>query len=75
MMRRLAVIPLAALATLAVVQGWGCAHLRNAAVGSLIEDVATATSRHDDLELVSQAVPTYLLLLEGLYVVGQHPGV
>lgn len=65
MMRRIAVI---ALAALAVVQGWGCAHLRKVAVGSLIEDVATAASRHDDLELVSQAVPTYLLLLEGLIV-------
>jgi len=61
--RRLAVA-LVALALL--VHGWGCAHLRNAAAGSLIEDVATATSRHDDVALVSQAIPTYLLLLEGL---------
>ena len=45
----------------------GCAaHLRKAAIGSFIDDVATATAKHDDVTLVAQAAPTYLLLLEGL---------
>lgn len=60
--RRLEVV---ALLSLILAQG-GCAHLRNAAASSLMEDVATATSRHDDVDLVFQALPTYLLLLEGL---------
>jgi len=40
--------------------------LRAAAIGSFVADVAAAAAQHDDLELVAQAVPTYLLLLEGL---------
>ena len=43
-----------------------CTTLRLAAVGPLIEDVAAATARQDDIGLVTDAVPTYLLLLEGL---------
>ena len=47
----------------------GCAaRLQSALVGSLIEDVSTATARHDDLDLVASGVPTFLLLLEGLLV-------
>ena len=47
----------------------GCAaRLQSALVESLIEDVSAATARHDDLELVTSGVPTFLLLLEGLLV-------
>lgn len=50
----------------------GCAsQFRLAMAGPLLQDVALATARHDDLELVSQAVPAYLLLLEGL--LQRHP--
>ncbi len=49
---------------------WGiassCGYLRSAAIGNLTEDVASASARHDDIELVAQAVPTFLVLLEGL---------
>ena len=45
----------------------GCAaKLQSVLIGSLMEDVATATARHDDPELVATGVPTFLLLLEGL---------
>ncbi|MFC1525354.1 TRAP transporter TatT component family protein [Candidatus Latescibacterota bacterium] len=44
----------------------GCSHLRLAVAGSLIEDVAVASSKHDDVDLVVGAAPTYILLLEGL---------
>ncbi len=45
----------------------GCAaKIRSAAAGSLVEDIAAVTARHDDVDLVAQAAPTYLLLLEGL---------
>ncbi len=40
--------------------------LRNAAMGSLMEDLASATNKHQDTELVTQAAPTYLLLMDGL---------
>ncbi len=40
--------------------------LRNAAMGSLMEDLATATNKHQDAELVTQATPAYLLLMDGL---------
>ena len=36
------------------------------AAGSLVQDVAQATAKHDDMALVGQAAPTFLLLLEGL---------
>lgn len=44
----------------------GCGMLRNAAIGSLMEDLATATNKHENAELVAQAAPTYLLLMDGL---------
>jgi tetratricopeptide (TPR) repeat protein len=45
----------------------GCAaKLKLAVAGSLIQDVAEAAARHDDIVLATQAVPSYLLLLEGL---------
>jgi len=40
--------------------------LRNAAIRSLMEDLATATNKHEDAELVAQAAPIYLLLMDGL---------
>ena len=43
-----------------------CGYIRSAAIGSLREDVAAASARHDDVDLVAQAVPTFLVLLEGL---------
>lgn len=46
----------------------GCAHIRSSAASSVMADVSIATVRHDDVELVRQAIPTYLLLLEGLMV-------
>ncbi|MBI2505163.1 MAG: hypothetical protein HYW07_18250 [Candidatus Latescibacteria bacterium] len=46
---------------------WSCAgRLKTAAAGLLMEDMVAAIDQHDDLELVTQAAPTYLLLLEGL---------
>jgi len=45
----------------------GCAaRIRSAVAGSLVEDVATATSRQDDVALVADAIPTVILLVEGL---------
>ena len=55
-------------ALLALVSGAACSTVRLAVVGPLIQDVATATARHDDVALVTQAAPTYLLMLEGLLV-------
>ena len=50
----------------------GCASkLKLAVAGSFVQDVALATARHDDIDLATQAAPTYLLLLEGL--LGDHP--
>lgn len=43
-----------------------CSTLRLAVAFPLIEDVAAATARYDDVDLVTHAAPTYLLLLEGL---------
>ena len=46
---------------------FGCAAvLKKTAAESFIDDVANATAKHDDIVLVAQATPTYLLLLEGL---------
>ena len=43
--------------------GVGCAAiLKKAAAGSFIDDVANATAKHDDIVLVAQATPTYLIL-------------
>ena len=45
----------------------GCAgKLKTMAVGSFVKDVAAATAKHDDIDLVAQAGPTFLLLIEGL---------
>ena len=45
----------------------GCAgKIKTAIASTFILDVATATAKHDDLALVAQGAPTYLLLLEGL---------
>ncbi len=52
--------------------GTGCAgRLTSSLAGALIDDVAMATAKHDDIILVSQGIPTYLLLLEGL--LESHP--
>lgn len=40
--------------------------MRNAAISSLMEDLESATNKHPDAELVTQAAPTYLLLMDGL---------
>jgi len=45
----------------------GCAsQLKTGIASSFIKDVAQASAKHDDITLVAQAAPTYLLLLEGL---------
>ncbi|NKB67255.1 MAG: hypothetical protein GKR89_09350 [Candidatus Latescibacteria bacterium] len=46
---------------------WGCAGKLTAwAAGNLVQDVAQATAKHDDMVLVGRAAPTFLLLMEGL---------
>ena len=42
------------------------AKLRSSVAGSLVEDVAKASARQGDIILVTEAVPTFILLLEGL---------
>lgn len=37
-----------------------------ASVGSLIEDVAKASSRQSDLRLIREGMPAYLLLMDGM---------
>lgn len=44
----------------------GCGTARSHVVHGLMEDVSQAAMLHDDVELVSQSLPTYLLLLDGL---------
>ena len=44
----------------------GCGALRKAATSSLMEDVATATNKHEDPVLIAQATPAYLLMLDGM---------
>ena len=45
----------------------GCAsQLKSSLASSLMDDMAAATAKHDDIALVSQSAPTFLLLLEGL---------
>ena len=53
------------LASMGLMSG-GCAHLRTSLAGSFIADVAAATAKHDDVELVSSAIPIFLLLIDGL---------
>ena len=43
-----------------------CGYLRSAVTGPMIENVAAAAAKHDDVDLVTSAAPTYILLLEGL---------
>lgn len=50
----------------AIVWTNGCSYLRTAATGGLIRDVYSASLEQEDPVLVSQALPTYLLLMEGL---------
>lgn len=46
---------------------WHCAgRLKAAAAGSLMADMVTAMEAQEDLDLVTQAAPGYLLMLEGL---------
>ncbi len=54
------------LMVLAALASTGCGYARSSLAGSLMADVAAATAKHDDVTLVSQAVPTFLLLLEGM---------
>ena len=58
------------LAVLAGLAGAGCGTVRSAATRGLIADVSAATLEHDDVDLVTQAMPTYLLLLDGLIAAG-----
>lgn len=44
----------------------GCGTIRSAATRGLIEDVTAATLAHDDVDLVTEALPTYLLMMDGL---------
>jgi len=51
----------------------GCAsRIKLALVGSSIQDVSTAAARTDDVDLVLDATPAYLLMLEGLLVSNPH---
>ncbi|MCC7265259.1 MAG: hypothetical protein IT369_22360 [Candidatus Latescibacteria bacterium] len=46
---------------------WQCAaRLKAAAAGALMGDMVAAIDQQDDIDLVAQAAPGYLLLLEGL---------
>ncbi len=69
--RRLIAIQLFAFGLLSVQSMSGCARARLALTGSLIQDVAAAASKNDDVDLVSEAAPTWLLLVEGL--LERHP--
>ena len=51
---------------MAALASTGCGYARSRLAESLMADVAAATAKHDDVTLVSQAVPTFLLLLEGM---------
>jgi hypothetical protein len=44
----------------------GCGLLQKAAMGSLMEDMAIAANKQEDAELVAQAMPTFLLIVDGL---------
>lgn len=43
-----------------------CGYVRMTMTRPLLEGVAAASARHDDVDLVASAAPTYILLLEGL---------
>ncbi len=53
------------LLCLALSSGCG-AKLRSMVAGSLVEDVVRASARQSDVVIVTDAVPTFILLLEGL---------
>lgn len=54
---------------------WHCAgRLKAAAAGSLMADMVAATDQQDDVDLVMQAIPSYLLMLEGLHHGSPHNG-
>jgi hypothetical protein len=56
-----------------VLGGVGCANrLTSSLAGPLIDDVALATAKQDDITLVIQGIPTFLLLLEGLLEGNPH---
>ena len=61
-----ATVVMAMAMAMAVATVSGCGFLRKAATGSLMEDVATATNKHEDPALVAQAAPAYLLMLDGM---------
>ncbi|MBT6146429.1 MAG: hypothetical protein HOH74_13420, partial [Gemmatimonadetes bacterium] len=44
----------------------GCGWIQSRVTGGLMEDLTIATSRHDDVALVRQAIPPLLLFLDGL---------
>lgn len=44
----------------------GCGWVQGRITGGIMADLATATARHDDVDLVRDAIPPFLLLLDGL---------
>lgn len=44
----------------------GCGYIRSVAIGDLMAEVSKTTLQHDDVELVMQALPAYLLLMDSL---------
>ncbi len=44
----------------------GCGYVRSVAIRDLMAEVAQTTLRHDDVDLVMEALPTYLLLMDNL---------
>ena len=57
---------LSIIMVIATLPATGCGYARSSIAEALMADVAAATAKHDDVTLVSQAVPTVLLLLEGM---------
>lgn len=44
----------------------GCGWVQSRVTSGLMQDITTATARHDDVRLVRDAIPPFLLLLDGL---------
>jgi hypothetical protein len=44
----------------------GCGYIRSVAVGDFMAEVSETTRQHDDVDLVLQALPIYLLLMNSL---------
>ena len=44
----------------------GCGWVQSRVTSGLMQDISTATARHDDVTLVRDAIPPFLLLLDGL---------